>query len=403
MSSSDNKPILVVGGGIGGLATAYGLGLQGHSVQLLEQSEEIAPIGYGVQIGPNVLPMLAKLGLERQVREAAYYPDNLTLYHALSGDLLAQVPLKGPAFEERYPAPYIAIHRVDLHEILLAACRKLSNVDLNQSSRILGFSQTNEGVAARTATGRMVEGAALIAADGLRSHIRAQMFPDDEAFSIGYVAHRTILPMNEAPASMRAQRGVAMWTGPNFHVIYYPLRDATEVNIVAVIKTPESEQIATDDKLYGAYIADLCKDARPEVHDILSIVSTERRWPISDRNPIRRWSDGRVTLLGDSAHATLQSLAQGAGMAIEDAVILVNLIKENGSNYEQAFKQFTQVRFLRTTRVQLESRALWPTYHCEGVDAEVRDQQMQERGADDFYRCLDWLWKPNLTNVALEF
>ncbi len=403
MSSSDNDPILVVGGGIGGLSTAYGMGRLGRSVKLLEQSEEIAPIGYGVQIGPNVLPMLAKLGLESQVREAAYYPDNLTLHHAFSGAVLAKVPLKGSAFEGRYPAPYIAIHRVDLHEILLAACRKLPNVDLNQSSKVLSYSQTNDSVAARTETGQLVQGAALVAADGLRSNLRKQMFPEDVPFGIGYVAHRTILPMHEAPASMRAQRDVTMWTGPNFHVIYYPLRDATEVNVVAVFKLPDSQSVVDDDSLYGRYIADLCEGARPEVHDIVSIVSTERRWTIADRNPLNRWSDGRVTLLGDSAHATLQSLAQGAGMAIEDAITLVSLIKEGGTNYEQVFKEFTRARRLRTMRVQLESRALWHTYHCGGDDAEVRDQQMQEREAEDFYRCLDWLWKPELTNTALEF
>ncbi|MGN5478167.1 FAD-dependent monooxygenase [Cupriavidus basilensis] len=135
---------------------------------------------------------------------------------------------------------------------------------------------------------------------------------------------------------------------------------------------------------------------------MISIVNLERRWSIADRNPIRQWSQGRVVLLGDSAHATLQSLAQGAGMAIEDAVTLSGLIDQYGSNYSQAFSRFEKQRFGRTARVQLESRALWHTYHCDGVEADIRTQQLKERTTEDFYRCLDWLWKPQQFNHSKE-
>lgn len=393
MKQGDQKPIIVVGGGLGGVATALGLGERGRVVRLLEQSAEIAPIGYGVQIGPNVLPMLARLGLEKEVRQVSYYPEELTLYEAISGDVLAQVPLRGSAFETRYPAPYIAIHRVDLHEVLLKACRALPNVDLNQATTVTGFSQDTDGVQVATSTGETIEGAALIAADGLRSRIRAQLYPEDLPRDTGYVAHRTIVAMADAPASLHKRRGVTMWTGPGFHVIYYPLRDATEMNIVAVFETPP-EGTVTADADYRRYIAQVCANAQTEVKDVVSIVNLDRRWSIVDRNPIRQWSRGRVTLLGDSAHATLQSLAQGAGMAIEDAVTLSGLIGEHGDDYERAFARFERLRFGRTARVQLESRALWHTYHCDGVDADVRTQQWQERTTEDFYRCFDWLWNP---------
>lgn len=397
MKQGDQKPIIVVGGGLGGVATALGLGERGRAVRLLEQSAEIAPIGYGVQIGPNVLPMLARLGLEKEVRRVSYYPEELTLYEAFSGDLLARVPLRGAHFETRYPAPYIGIHRVDLHEVLLKACRALPDVDLNQATTVTGFSQDAGGVKVATSTGETIEGAALIAADGLRSRIRAQLYPEDLPRDTGYVAHRTIVAMADAPASLRKRRGVTMWTGPGFHVIYYPLRDATEMNIVAVFETPP-EGTLTDDADYPRYIAQVCAKAQPEVKDVVSIVNLERRWSIVDRNPIRQWSRGRVTLLGDSAHATLQSLAQGAGMAIEDAVTLSGLIDKHGDAYEEAFARFERLRFGRTARVQLESRALWHTYHCDGVDAEVRTQQWQERTTEDFYRCFDWLWNPQRSN-----
>ncbi|WP_052494915.1 FAD-dependent monooxygenase [Cupriavidus basilensis] len=401
MKQSDQNPIIVVGGGLGGVATALGLGRRGKAVCLLEQSAEIAPIGYGVQLGPNVLPALAQLGLEREVRMASYYPEELTLYEAFSGEVLARVPLCGAAFDGRYPAPYIAIHRVDLHEILLKACRALPNVSLNQATTVTGFTQDAERVYVESSTGQKLEGSALIAADGLRSRIRAQLYPEDQPYDTGYIAHRTIVAMADVPPLMRKRRGVTMWTGPGFHVIYYPLRDATEMNIVAVFETP-TDGSEMNDEGYSKHIARVCADAQPEVKEVVSIVNLERRWSIADRHPIRKWRRGLVVLLGDSAHATLQSLAQGAGMAIEDAVTLSGLIDEHGSDYEQAFGRFETLRFGRTTRVQLESRALWHTYHCDGVDAEIRTQQLQERTPEDFYRCLDWLWKSQPFNHSKE-
>jgi len=390
---SDSNPVLIVGGGLGGLATALGLGRRGRQVCLLEQSEEIAPIGYGVQIGPNVLPVLAQLGLEDEVRLAAYLPDDLLLLDAYSGERLVRVPLKGEAFEARFPAPYICIHRVDLHEILLRAVRALPEVDLNQATTVIGYSQSADAVQLHTEQGARIEGSALVAADGLRSRLRAQMHPTDVSRDTGYVAHRTIVPMNQAPASLRRRKGVTMWTGDGFHVIYYPLRDHTEMNIVAVFRVPEGME-ATDNDTYRAHIEAIAALSQAEVRDVISVVNLERRWAIGDRNPLRGWSDGRVTLLGDAAHATLQSLAQGAGMALEDAAELCTLMETHSHDPQRAFALFERRRFVRTARVQLESRALWHTYHCGGFDAEVRTQQLQERTTDDLYRCFDWLWTP---------
>jgi len=385
-------PVIVVGGGLGGVATALGLGRQGRQVRLLEQSAEIAPIGYGVQIGPNVLPVLARLGLEEEVRQAAYLPDDLLLLDAGSGDTLFRIPLKGASFERSFPAPYIAIHRVDLHEILLRACRRLSNVDLNQATTVTGFTQEGDLVHVQSADGRTITGSALVAADGLRSRLRQQLHPADTWRDTGYAAHRTIVPREQAPHRMRDRRGVTMLTGAGYHVIYYPLRGGSEINIVGVFQVPAGAEPSED--AYQQHIASLIEGAVPEVHDVVGILNMERRWSIADREPMRRWHQGRMTLLGDAAHATLQSLAQGAGMALEDAVTLGDLMAAFPGDPALAFAQFERQRFLRTTRVVLESRALWPVYHCGGVAAEVRNQQLQERTTEDYYRCLAWLWNP---------
>jgi 2-polyprenyl-6-methoxyphenol hydroxylase-like FAD-dependent oxidoreductase len=388
--------IVVVGGGIGGVAMALALGRQGRRVQLLEQSQEIAPIGYGVQIGPNVLPLLDQLGIGEAARKAAYLPPEILLYDAYTEQRLAHVPLRDAAFDQLFRHPYIAIHRVDLHEILLAACREHANIEMVEACTVTGFSQTAEAVQVQAADGRSFTGQALIAADGLRSRIRAQLFPDDAPRDTGYVAYRSIIPMAAAPASLRQRPGVTMWSGDGFHVIYYPLRNGTELNMVGVFRVepplgPEADPVAQ--------LRQATANCRPEVRDVLAHMNLERRWSIADREPLRRWGEGRVTLLGDSAHATLQSLAQGAGMAVEDVAVLARLIEGSRGDYPGAFARFQRLRLTRTARVQLQSRTLWQEYHCGGIAAQVRNQEWSERTEADFLRCLQWLWNPIATDT----
>ncbi|MEJ7930041.1 FAD-dependent monooxygenase [Ramlibacter sp. AN1015] len=392
-AAARSLPVVIVGGGVGGVCTALALGRQGRRVMLLEQADQIGAIGYGVQIGPNVLPMLERLGVGQSVLEKGYQPTEIRWCDIASGASLAEIPLHTPEFARRYGGSrYIAIHRVDLHQLLLAACEALPNVELNQATAVQGYRQDGERLVVLSADGREIEAAAVIASDGLRSRIRAQMQPGDLPRDTGYVAHRTIVPMDQAPALARQRTGVTMWSGPGFHVIYYPLRGRTELNIVMVVRVPPG--IDCESAAYRDHIAAIEAGAQAEPRELIERVSLERRWSIADRDPIRRWTDGRVTLLGDAAHATLQSLAQGAGMAIEDAVVLASILDEAGDDYAGAFERLQRARFLRTARVQLESRALWDVFHCDGLDAELRAMQWGERTPHDFYRCLDWLWTP---------
>jgi salicylate hydroxylase len=385
--------VIVVGGGLGGLSSALALGQQGRSVKLLEQSAEIAPIGYGVQIGPNVLPILSAMGVGAEVRQCAYLPDHLHLLDAYTGETIFRIDLKGEEFSHHFDSPYIAIHRVDLHEILLKACRALPTIDLNQATHVTGFSQGPQHITVHSSNKPDIAGSALIAADGLRSVLRAQLHPEDTSVPIGYAANRTIVAAADAPAVMRQERGVAMWTGENFHVIYYPLRGGTEINIVGVFELPPGLD-PDDSDSYVAHVRASIVHAHPAVHDVVSVLNLRRRWSIADRRPTRKWAEGRMTLLGDAAHATLQSLAQGAGMSIEDSAVLAQEMAAHPTDPALAFKSFERKRLLRTSRVVLESRALWPRYHCGGIDAEVRNAQWQEMRNPDFYRCLKWLWRP---------
>ena len=391
---TQQHPVVGVGGGIGGVAMALALGRQGHRVQLLEQADQIGAIGYGVQMGPNVMPMLDELGVGAEVRAAAYFPKDIMLYDYLTGQTLSHIPLQTTEFAERYQSqPYIAIHRVDMHELLLKACEKYPHISLNQSTTVTGYTQTGDVVSLHTAQGDTIQAAAVVACDGLRSRLRAQMRPDDVPRESGYVAHRSLIPMDQAPAQVQQRQTVTMWAGPGLHVIYYPLRQASLLNIVLVVQLP-AHVSSTQDQGYMDYLQHLLAQAQPEPQQVAKLVHLDRRWAIADREPMRHWHDGRVCLLGDAAHATLQSLAQGAGMAIEDVVCLSELLAQHGSDVSSAFKGFERARFLRTARVQRVSRHLWEDYHCQGVQAQVRSEIYSQRDVADHYRCLDWLWTP---------
>ena len=391
---TQQHPVVVVGGGIGGVAMALALGRQGHRVQLLEQADQIGAIGYGVQMGPNVMPMLDELGVGAEVRAAAYFPKDIMLYDYLTGQTLSHIPLQTTEFAERYQSqPYIAIHRVDMHELLLKACEKYPHISLNQSTTVTGYTQTGDVVSLHTAQGDTIQAAAVVACDGLRSRVRAQMRPDDVPRESGYVAHRSLIPMDQAPAQVQQRQTVTMWAGPGLHVIYYPLRQASLLNIVLVVQLP-AHVSSTQDQGYMDYLQHLLAQAQPEPQQVAKLAHLDRRWAIADREPMRHWHDGRVCLLGDAAHATLQSLAQGAGMAIEDVVCLSGLMAQHGTDVSSAFKDFERARFLRTARVQWVSRHLWEDYHCQGVQAQVRSEIYSQRDVADHYRCLDWLWTP---------
>ena len=391
---TQQHPVVVVGGGIGGVAMALALGRQGHRVQLLEQADQIGAIGYGVQMGPNVMPMLDELGVGAEVRAAAYFPKDIMLYDYLTGQTLSHIPLQTTEFAQRYQSqPYIAIHRVDMHELLLKACEKYPHISLNQSTTVTGYTQTGDVVSLHTAQGDTIQAAAVVACDGLRSRLRAQMRPDDVPRESGYVAHRSLIPMDQAPAQVQQRQTVTMWAGPGLHVIYYPLRQASLLNIVLVVQLP-AHVSSTQDQGYMDYLQHLLAQAQPEPQQVAKLVYLDRRWAIADREPMRHWHDGRVCLLGDAAHATLQSLAQGAGMAIEDVVCLSGLMAQHGTDVSSAFKDFERARFLRTARVQWVSRHLWEDYHCQGVQAQVRSEIYSQRDVADHYRCLDWLWTP---------
>ena len=386
------KPVVVAGGGIGGMAAALGLGRRGIPCVVLEQADTLGAIGYGIQLGPNVFWALGALGIDEAVLRRAHQPPAILALDARDGSEFVRIPA-GPEFRARFTHPYVVIHRVDLHEILVDSCRRLPGVELRTGVSVGAAEETAGGVDVST-DGDTIEALALIAADGLNSRFRARIVPADAApRPSGYVAHRTLVP-REALAPHLFRREVIMWAGDGFHIVAYPLRNETLYNIVAVFRT-DTFSDRMDTGRYRAEVQHTYRDAHPDMKALLQLMDLERRWPISDQTPTRQWTQGRVALLGDSAHATLQSLAQGAGMAIEDAVCLTNCMAGSvatDGGVEQALKRYARLRLTRTARVQLESRTMWEMFHCGGIAADVRRDTYAHRSPGEYYDCLAWLY-----------
>lgn len=384
-----DKDILIVGGGIGGLTAALALARRGYGVRVLEEATEFGAIGYGIQLGPNVFHMFKRLGLSEAVLRQSVIPRAVVMLDALDGEEVACIPT-GESFRRRFRHSYVVLHRIDLHHVLLDACKALPSITLMPATAAAAFEDLGERVRVITKDGRVFAAAAVIGADGLGSAIRAQMLEEGAPRFIGYVAHRTIVPMERVPAGVRRD-DVVLWGGPGFHIVHYPLRQKTVFNIVAVFRTSTYAEKG-DVVGHRAEIEKTYRDAHPAMRALLAMMDLERRWAISDRDPIRHWHRGRVVLLGDAAHPTLQSLAQGACMAIEDGVCLAELIHASGGDFATAFREYESSRWVRTARVQLESRALWEFYHAEGIAREVRNQTTAEWSEDHMFRCLAWLY-----------
>ena len=382
------EPILVVGGGIGGLGAALALARAGHAVRVIEKAAEFREIGAGIQLGPNVFAMFDRLGIRTAIDATAVRPDALVMRCALRGQEVTRVPLGG-RFAERFGNPYAVIHRADLHAALLDACRTTQGIQLETGRDAIGLNQDEQGVSLQLADGTTLRGRALVGADGLWSRIRADVIGDGPPDVSGHIAYRAVLPMTNVPDELR-RRDVVLWAGPRIHLVHYPLRRGELMNLVAVFHSDhyaEGWDQRGDPALLWRHFA----GTRPEVRAMLERIETWRFWVLCDREPKRGWTSGRVTLLGDAAHPMLQYLAQGANMALEDAVCLADQLTVHGGDVAAAFTAYEEIRILRTARVQITARLYGEIYHAGGVKAELRDQLLAG-GGEGAWDGMAWLY-----------
>src|SRR3954453_4195017 len=388
-SRRDTHPILVAGGGIGGLATAVGLAQKGFFVVVLEKAPALGEIGAGIQLGPNAFHAFDYLGVGEAARAMAVYIDRLRLMDAITGEEITHIDLTEP-FRARFRNPYAVVHRGDLHGVFLKACRANPAIALRVKSEVVSYAQDEAGVTARLAPGEAMTGALLVGADGLWSNVRRQVVGDGPPRVSGHTTYRSVIPTERMPEDRR-WNAATLWAGPKCHIVHYPLSGWKVFNLVVTYHNDAPEPVA------GLPVSDAegmagFAHVHPRAQTIIRHGSNWKLWVLCDRDPNERWVDGRVALLGDAAHPMLQYFAQGACMALEDAVCLSHMLHAHG-DYAEALENYRSQRFPGTARVKLLSRAIGEhIYHPAGEHARIRNGIMSAKSSEDYYRDLAWLY-----------
>jgi len=389
MASGAQPEVLIAGGGIGGLSAALALALKGRRVRVLEKAAEFGEIGYGIQMGPNVYPILDRLGVFKRMAPHVVYPDALVLADGITGQELSRINL-GAKFRERFTYPYFVVHRRDLHGSILEACRERPEIALAPSQGLAQFSQDGDRVFVSCEDGSEYEGAALIGADGLWSPTRAAVVGDGAPRLAGHFVYRGLVPTEEIIDRSHLD-SMVIYIGHHLHLVQYRLRGGTVMNNVATI---ESVRFARGEPNFGTpdELEEIFSHCAPRVRDMLRYISRERNWVLHDREPVTNWTNGNVTLLGDAAHPTLQYLAQGACMAIEDAAVLAAEVARHGDDFSGAFLAYQQQRMNRTARVVLSARFFGAYIHAGGGARMLRNELLAQRDPDDPWEA-DWLYR----------
>ena len=393
-NATQTLPVLVAGGGIGGLAAALALTRQGFQVKVLEQAPEIGEIGAGIQLGPNAFHAFDALGVGEKARGRAVYTDYMVMHDAIDEYQVGKIPT-GEAFLKRFGNPYAVIHRVDVHNSLYEGAQETGKVEVVTSTRVEHIEQDEHSVTVTDQYGNTHKGIALIGADGVKSVVRAQ-YVNDPARVTGHVVYRAVVDKKDFPVDLQ-WNAASIWVGPNCHLVHYPLRGGEQYNVVVTFHSRQQEEWGVTDgskEEVQSYFQGIC----PKARQLIDLPKSWRRWATADREPIGQWSFGRVTLLGDAAHPTTQYMAQGACMAIEDAVTLGEALRVNNNDFVKAFDLYQRARVARTARIVLSGREMGRLYHAKGVERLVRNDLWRGRTPERFYDAVEWLYGWNVGN-----
>jgi salicylate hydroxylase len=387
-SPSPRPSVIVAGAGIGGIAAALSLAQLGLHVTVLEQAAELGEIGAGLQLGPNAFAALDALGAGEQVRAHAVFTDRLVMMDAVDCSVVASFDV-GADFRARFGNPYAVIHRADIHTAILEQLRSIPNIELVTSCHVEAIDQDESGVTVTDRGGRRYRADYLIGCDGVKSVAREAVVGDGVRVS-GHVVYRAVVPVADMPEELRMNAPV-VWAGPNCHLVHYPLRGGEQYNLVVTFHSREPETWGVTDgskEEVLSYFDGIAELPRKLLH----LPSSWRRWSTADREPVDNWTRGRITLLGDAAHPMMQYLAQGACMALEDAVTLGAAVRHCGYDMEAAFALYQRSRITRAARVVLSVREMGRLYHAAGVERLVRNDLWKGRKPSGFYEALAWLY-----------
>jgi 2-polyprenyl-6-methoxyphenol hydroxylase-like FAD-dependent oxidoreductase len=391
-------PVLVSGGGIGGLAAALALVRQGFEVAVFEQAAEIGEIGAGIQLGPNAFHAFDALGVGDKARSRSVFTDYMVMHDALDEYQVGKIPT-GDAFRKRFGNPYAVIHRVDIHSSLLEGAQETGKVKFITSTRIERVEQDADSVTVFDQNGKSYTGQALIGADGGKSVVRKQYVNDPPRIT-GHVVYRSVVEKKDFPENLQ-WNAASIWVGPNCHLVHYPLRGGEQYNVVVTFHSRKQEEWGVTEgskEEVESYFQGIC----PKARQLIELPKTWKRWATADREPIDIWVFGRATILGDAAHPTTQYMAQGACMALEDAVTLGEALRVHNKDWTKALDLYQRSRVARTARIVLSGREMGRLYHAKGVERLVRNSLWKGRTPERFYDAMEWLYGWNVSNCLAQ-
>jgi 3-hydroxybenzoate 6-monooxygenase len=383
------KPVVIAGGGIGGLAAALGLARKGFRALVLEQAAQFGEIGAGIQLAPNAWHAIDALGVGELVKREAVFIERVLMMDGMNGETVIDIPVD-EKFRKRFGNPYAVTHRADIHGSLLDGCREQTSIELRANMRVSAFNIESNGVRVETANGESIEGAALVAADGGRSVIRESIVGDGEPPESGHMCYRAVLRADEMPQELRWP-AATLWAGHNTHIVHYPLRGWKLFNLVATV-VRETAGTGHNEEASPEEVLPLFAHNCDKPISLMRVPKVFRRWMLRFREPVDNWTRGPVTLLGDAAHLMLQYLAQGAAMALEDAVCLAACADAADGDFQRAFLDYQQQRLVRASRVQISAKMLGLVFHAAGVERLVRNDIYQGRTPERYYDALEWLF-----------
>lgn len=388
METTQKPSVLIVGGGIGGMAAALSLSRLGLAVTVLEQASTLGEIGAGIQLAPNAFAALDALGVGERTRARAVFTERLVMMDAVDATEVGTFVVDA-AFRARFSNPYAVIHRADIHGAILDAVRTSPLITFVTSSQVTDVAEDADGVTVVDAAGRSFRADVLIGCDGVKSVIRERIVGDQVRVS-GHVVYRAVVPAADMPADLRWNAPV-VWAGPNCHLVHYPLRNGEQYNLVVTFHSRGQEAWSVTDGSKEEVLS-YFDGVHAQPRQLLHKPTSWKRWSTADRDPVANWSTQRMTLLGDSAHPMLQYLAQGACMALEDAVTLGEAVRACDFDMAAAFQLYQTSRIARTARVVLSAREMGRLYHARGVERLVRNDLWRGRTPAQFYEALAWLY-----------
>lgn len=389
------RTIVVAGGGIGGLTAALAIAAAGFRVVVLERSERLSEAGAGIQLSPNAGRILADFGMEADIAAAAIEIRALEIRSGHAGRRITTMPL-GMRSREKYGHPYRVIHRADLQAILAAKVRAHGEIDLRLGSELVEFGVHANGITALVESGGNstdIRASALIAADGVRSSVRARMPGGAPAVHARRTAWRTVLEADDAPIGL-SRDSIGLWIGPDAHFVHYPIRGGGQINAVAIVRD-DWEGPGWSQPGDAEWIARRFRRWAPVVRASVKAAPRWLKWPLLTVSPSGTWVRGSVALLGDAAHAMLPFLAQGGAMAIEDAAVLGRALATHANDTAAALLAYERERRGRVRRVWRAAKAAGELYHLGAITGTIRDAGMEILGGRTLLSRYDWIygWK----------